>query len=358
VIATGRWVCPTELLPSTAAILKPWLGFTHGTIVVWERLDETFIVSSTTKPSRNFDLLTAKVFDHLALVFHRFLSRENQPISIRVNEKSVKPWNPFPDHVASQQLPALVLKDGSSEVVVSPYVMPHKSKLTEDEFKNIGGQYGWNSNQGFYVYREDRLVVHGVWFDKRHKRDSSYDLARVKIDLPRASDGSWSLSIAKNQVSPPARLEKELRQVAEIVRQKSEKVYKSRGVGVRRPTRTRDFEPLWRQVKVHGEVRTTFNRNHRAVKSILQDPNTNAVKSFLVLVEASLRFWGSPPTENSTQENVDLNAAQFNELVKTGKAIYDQIVKTEFGTPAKGRSLLESLEPFNHYPEILDEIFK
>src|ERR1700682_1798392 len=45
------------------------------------------------------------------------------------------------------------------QIGVIPYVLPHISKLTAERHERGAGLKGWNFHQGFYVYRNERLLV-------------------------------------------------------------------------------------------------------------------------------------------------------------------------------------------------------
>ena len=39
------------------------------------------------------------------------------------------------------------------------YTLPHYSKLEKNEYEVLGGEEGYVKNQGFYVYRNNRLII-------------------------------------------------------------------------------------------------------------------------------------------------------------------------------------------------------
>jgi hypothetical protein len=92
------------------------------------------------------------VDEHIAMVFHRFLT----PPSLRlfINGESdthqVRPWDPFlPSHPATQQLPVEPIRYGPGVISVRPFVLPHQDKLGDRQHKKTAGPAGWNAQQGF-----------------------------------------------------------------------------------------------------------------------------------------------------------------------------------------------------------------
>ena len=78
------------------------------------------------------------VEEHIAMVFHRFLVRP-RPISIRLNGQAIKPWDPFlADDPATQRLPTENLGEPGDGVMVTPYVLPHHTRLSVEKHRAGG----------------------------------------------------------------------------------------------------------------------------------------------------------------------------------------------------------------------------
>ena len=78
-------------------------------------------------------------------------------------------------------------------ILVTPYILPHISKMTEEEKNQLGGKDGIRKRQGFYVYRNKRLLIWGTWFRMMRQGDLS-KLARVMVDIPNDLDDLAPLS--------------------------------------------------------------------------------------------------------------------------------------------------------------------
>ena len=98
---------------------------------------------------------------------------------------------------------------GETVTSVDPYVLPHHSKLTPQEFAEAAGPQGWLAQQGFYVYRNRRLLVAGDWLGLGVKKEEHYKLARIKIDLPNTLDDLWELDIKKSAARVPVSLRRQ-----------------------------------------------------------------------------------------------------------------------------------------------------
>ncbi len=86
------------------------------------------------------------------------------------------------------------------------YVLPHVSKRSSLENSTGGGPKGWNSQQGFYVYRNKRLIVPGGYLDFQLLPEEHYKLARIKLDINNTMDKEWKIDVRKAAAIPPDRL--------------------------------------------------------------------------------------------------------------------------------------------------------
>ena len=154
-----------------------------GTLVVWRGID-TFQESDI--PNK-VDILRS----HLSLVFHCFLEGivpGKKALKIIVNGQQLEPFNPFnPKHIATQQLMPEKIKYLDSEIIVQPYILPHHSKLSQQEFEKYATKDGYTKSQGFYLYRAHRLLIYGTWWGM-HRTNDAHKLVRIKIDIPNNQD--------------------------------------------------------------------------------------------------------------------------------------------------------------------------
>ena len=156
----------------------------HGTLVVWENLDRLVgdAGSDDARAQRQFLESLRAVEEHIAMVFHRFMVRP-RPISIRLNGQAIKPWDPFlADDVATQRLPTESLGEPGDGVTVTPFVLPHHTRLSVEKHRAAAGPAGWNAQQGFYVYRNRRFLLACDWLDLGFQKEEHYKLARLQID--------------------------------------------------------------------------------------------------------------------------------------------------------------------------------
>jgi hypothetical protein len=268
----------------------------HGTLVLWELLDR--VVSADTSPDddrlhRHFLEIIEKVEAHLAMVFHRYLDREGRRrLKLFVNGHTVVAWDPFVEsHDATEKTPLEPIRIAgyNQPIMVRGFVLPHKDKLGDDAHAKASGPAGWNAQQGFYLYRNERLIVAGSWLGlggaRPWTKEEHYKLARIRLDIPNSMDHLWHLDVKKSSAHPPPRLRDQLTGLAQNVRQKARDVYAHRGRHRGRAAR-REYERPWRVVRNAGVVGYRIDREHPVVAALLSAvPKERGVE-----LEAALRI--------------------------------------------------------------------
>lgn len=230
-----------------------------GTLVVWQSLDRVF--SGEVDQERALTDKMDEVRQHLSLVFHRFLpGGDAKPqIRIRMNGEPLTGFDPF---FVSKSTPVMEterieIPQYNSVVTVWPVVLPHPSKMTAEELEKYGGKDGLRSLQGFYVYRNKRLLIWGTWF-RMTKMDEFSKLARVRIDIPNTLDELWTLDIKKSTAMPPEIVKSRLRQLLGRIVGSSKRTYTFRG---KRETRG-EVVHLWQVYETREGVRYELNDKH------------------------------------------------------------------------------------------------
>lgn len=116
---------------------------------VWQKLDR--LKAGEIK----FELVLGRKIDdvreHLALVYHRYLSGENGIIKLKlsINNETVLPLDPFLKNKSIQPMDDEVLVVHGQKIIVRPYILPHPSRMSPEEKKQLGGNDGLRKQQGF-----------------------------------------------------------------------------------------------------------------------------------------------------------------------------------------------------------------
>ncbi len=331
---------------------------TSGTIVIWTELDRLLPLNtseSDTNAHRKFSDSLDRVKKHIAMTFHRFM--EEKSVKIFWCGHEIEPWNPFcVCETKTQPMPTDTLYGG---VTVKGYVLPHKNNFSSEQaYKQAEGINGWAAQQGFYVYRGKRLLLAGDWLGIRRKEEC-FKLVRIQIDLPNTLDSDWHIDIKKSRAYPPSKCRDQLEAYAKSVCNNGLEVYKHRGKILKQRAGT-SFQPLWLEKKKDGKWYFVVNRDNSIIQSLKQSAKENpekAIDTLLKFIEESL------PTKS-----VYINEAKSDEEQKTPYSDFDtSIVKDILSrmyqnriddgwTENEAKAFLKTVEPFNNYEEIIDEL--
>ncbi len=215
VASVNRWLLDEHAAPEVHALAGKWLLGTTGTVVVWQKLDRVVREWNDLGgwDRRRLRMLADSTAAHLSMVFHRFIEGISGAPRLRlsVNGTKLNAWNPFaPDEPHTQAMPEqhfeLTRGRARGDVHIRGSVLPPRDLFTSPEaFELLSGPKKWNRQQGFYIYRNNRLIQSGGWCGLR-AADEHTKLARIAIDFPSALDDLFNVNIAKMRVSIPAEL--------------------------------------------------------------------------------------------------------------------------------------------------------
>jgi hypothetical protein len=218
-------------------LLEP-LEHSTGTVVLWENLDRilAFRNPDGAVTRRALNAMAGDVTAHLGMVFHRFITGEwadgEAFVNISVNGTSVTAWDPFareePDTtVLPRQAIELTRDEGTTaKLTVQPYVLPSQTRFSSPESHQVAaGPNRWNRQQGFYVYRRDRMIQSGGW-NRIRTLDEHAKLARIAIDLPTGHEELFGINVAKMSIVIPEAARPPLRTIASAVVQRAQSSYR------------------------------------------------------------------------------------------------------------------------------------
>jgi Histidine kinase-, DNA gyrase B-, and HSP90-like ATPase len=187
-----------------------------GTVVLWEDLDRILNYKNPgSEWARQRLLSLAETLDlHLGMVFHRFLGGEvprRRKLRMTINGTPIEPWDPF----ARSEKSTLALKaeelelntpTGSGIVRLEPFVLPPKDSFSsEAAHRHAAGPDNWNRQQGFYIYRANRLIQSGGW-SRMRTQDEHTKLARMALLFSPELDATLGINVAKMRVTLPPEL--------------------------------------------------------------------------------------------------------------------------------------------------------
>jgi len=275
------------------------------TLVLWEKLDK---LDQEINLFNNInDVFSRKLTNaekHISLIFHRFIE---EGLSITLNYRRVSPLDPFlsrhpkTDSKVEQLINTKTSQGKDEKVKMQVHVLPYHKDFSNEDYDKIGG-YENIDNQGFYIYRNKRLMLYGTWFRIRPKAELSRN-ARIRVDIPNTLDDLWSIDIKKQKAIIPSRLLEQLKgEVASAV-EKSKRLHEYKG-NVQTKTGS-----IWNKLidERENSVRYEINQSSDLLSNLfdnLDEKNINLVKKIFNLVELSLPY---KDIYNSVSEKKNIN---------------------------------------------------
>lgn len=276
-----EWTMGVLTGEEAAHMISAPFGSGHGTEIIWRNCDR--LSEGRALTSAGFNGIVRHAADRLALVFHRFLEGKSRrpQLTIHLNGAPLDAFDPFHEsHPATRRESLEPLRISGHIVRVQPFILPHYSKLGENEYEKLGGEDGFLRNQGFYVYRNDRLIIHGTWF-RLAKFGELSQLVRISVDIPNSMDDMWKITVDKSDAQLPTVLRNRLKQIVDGLKGKSARVYRSRGGRLDDPSSV----SVWSRHARNSEIRYSINRDHPVVARLLESDASDEVRALLSLIE-------------------------------------------------------------------------
>ena len=380
-IAIRRWdldhvtkVNAWQLLKNTKSgseeRIDPLKKLQHGTLVLWENLDKITGDSSSNdkKTHDSFLHLSDRVEQHLAMVFHRFLEGPIPEFKIFINgtsqSKSIKDWDPFmKNNSFTDPSPIEHIPTSVGVVEFQGYILPHKDRLDSKSFDFGAGTEGWTAHQGFYVYRNKRLLVSGSWlglgFGRAWTKEEPFKLARIRLDIENSADSHWKIDIRKSMARPPEYLKYRLRDLADKVRIQARSVFAHRGAYGRREV-IQGFQRAWENLETNGKINYRISRNHPVVKAVLDDSGElkDRIEGMLRVIEGTVpvqQIWLDTVEKGEIQDEVFRSSSE-DEVYQVLYSIYKHMVHGLKISPDEARNRLLRTEPFHNFPKLVESL--
>ena len=196
------------------------LDVNTGTVVIWQNLNRMLGYQRPLGDAakRRMSTLCRELEEHLAMVYHRFIDGEvkNQvKLQIFLNGNQIKSWDPFARtelktiHRRAIRIP--VEYEGVHGFVrVEPYILPHQEDFSSYRAWEIAsGPRRWNQQQGFYIYRENRLIQSGGW-SRLRTSDEHTKLARIAMSFSKNLDDAFKINVPKMRVQIPSQIKEQI----------------------------------------------------------------------------------------------------------------------------------------------------
>lgn len=267
--------------------LNKFEDFEPNTIVIWKGLYkfENYLEKENRQTALKKEI-TEVTSDYLSLVFHKFMEREENPVRIRINNKILSPFNPFPVFEKDFRPIAYKQRHFSTDTIkMEGFVLPSRSI---DESKK--GLTNWTTKnrslmdmEGIYIYRADRIILFGGW-NGLIKKAPRLQLARLRVEIGNSVDHLLHLNVAKSQVVIPHDLKKAFERYIDELRIEAEKEFFNRGIKNFANNKQQNRATLFERKASNKGVLLELNSEFPLLKEIRQElTGEQAAKFNLVL---------------------------------------------------------------------------
>ncbi len=346
---------PSDLAPLADVAFG---GRTVGTVVIWDRIDFGRVRERPTLKALLDQIERAERY--LAMVFHRYIEGDARKLRISINGRRIRAWDPFLEHHEATILrPEQFLDSGGERIAVRGFVLPHPDRFKNaTELEAAAGPEGWVARQGFYVYREKRLLSAGGWLglsgSRAWTREEFTRLARVRVDIPNTIDEDWRIDIRKAQARPPEALRSDLARIAGDVRRIAREVFVHRGKRTD-PIRADGIARIWQINPLPATRRFVIRRDHPLLQLVHDGMNNrkDVLEAFLELVERTVpvdRIW-IETVENGPPAAPGSDASEYNEIIDSACGIVRTMIAAGL-TRDDAVSAVSRMEPFSSIPDI------
>lgn len=236
IISTDRWELETPNSDDYYDDYEELSNFTSnsGTMIIWENTDRLIKQGSERQVRDQIKNLGKELKAQLSATFFKFLASGEVSISMKVGDVptvDLKGWDPLcADLVTVDGVRSRALKEKTVPVEfggktcsfsVKGSVIPSQNELNSEEREFV--RYSLD-NQGFYIYREGRLIWHDGWPHRMYKKESKITRLRVELHFDHELDDVFSIDFRKSRVIIPVEIREQLKSLVAPWRQELLKV--------------------------------------------------------------------------------------------------------------------------------------
>lgn len=331
----------------------------EGTLVIWQDFD----ILMQTYGGQVYKGLIDSVddaTDYLSLVFHRYIS--NHGITISINGSAIEPMDPFLEkhhktEIGKTNYITVQDKNGiDRHISVTTYLIPYLKDLSEADMMDLGGAKRLASMQGFYVYRNERLIIYGTWFRMSYRSELA-KYARIKVDIPSTLDDIWRIDIKKQSAELPPAIKRQLQQCVESAQFSSRRKNKHRLT-----LKQDDVTSLWLKNESRDKKAIyRINRDAPLVKTVFQQYDSkeaHLLATLLTAIERSVPYHDMYTDEANDNIDNSLSDEEKKGIAIDAIGILNVLEAIDGGGAEAALSKLMTMKPYSEYDWIEEMIRK
>ncbi len=335
---SNRWEVQVEGDPVSLPAIEQLTE--SGTIVLWRKLDRlsTNVRHEAKRRASEINAALSGAEHHLRLCFHRYMEGSKPQLKLFLNGRRLVPLDPFASkHPATQAGEIDPIPYANQTIFAQCFTLPHHGRMTKAEWGQIGGPEGHLRSQGFYIYRERRLIIAGGWLGLARASELT-KLSRVRVDIPNTMDADWKIDVRKASAQMPPVVRDRLRRIVERMQGTSKRTYQKRG----RKLVDEANMPLWNRFQKDGSIIYRPNADHPAIEGFAQalpEEFRNGFRTCIRLLGAGLPVPALHADMLGGAESVEADQTEFEDVAES----VEQAVRTLLATGMTGNDVLQVL---------------
>ena len=205
---TGKWnlLLTEQVDKASLDHLIQIAGQNSGTVVTWRKVDR--LIKKYRNPAgphaqKAVQKRVDNLKEHLELIFQRYLDLNDDranDILITLNGMRLEAWDPFckdESELVANQIVPVEINGEEAAFDLNAYILPRRSEFKSRE-KGKSAKISAD-RQGFYIYRENRLIHHATWL-RMYQQEPHGSLLRVEFSFEYRLDKAFQLDIKKSQI--------------------------------------------------------------------------------------------------------------------------------------------------------------
>lgn len=210
---------------------------------------------------------------------------------------------------------------------------------------------GLIDQEGFYVYRNKRLIKEGGWLSlKKMGLDDKCKYARIDIEIPSALDKDFQINFSKNSLSIPDELLDTFTDVANKARRESRSNFNYVKHPELKRTTKKEEERIWKATKSGGALVLSINMEHPLIQEISSKLPFSNLKKLCNLLSKTL------PLSMIQEQSTTIVSYTDNELEDLMNGMYQKLLNDGMDKKAT-RKKMAGMEPFKDHLNLLIEFF-
>ena len=230
--------------------------------------------------------------------------------------------------------------------------------MTEKDKKLIGGIENLRAKQGFYIYRNNRLIIWGTWFGMKPRAELTKN-ARIRVDIPNSLDDIWSIDVKKQNATIPKRIQNQLKNTVNDALEISVKKQTHRG---RKDKIDDDIDYIWDRIEGrHHSYFYQINRDsklYQFVKEKMSEEDYGYFEIFINEIEKNIPIQQMYIDQSNDAITVEDSDNRFDDVFQLGITMVEMLRRLGKKSILDIVDDLMKSEPFCNYENLKNKLIE